>query len=150
MNGKFILLLVICLNLVSIMISIGCQTSGFEACSGLAENNIVLSQFIATDINQSNYDKVQGIELDSNFSQEVEDLGTQQTSGILGTTAELIGSFIDGIGQVLGFLAFLTPLPIIAFFTSLQFPLWLVSFIAAPLIVLYIVAIIEFIRGSGF
>jgi hypothetical protein len=144
MNGKFLVLLMLSLNIVSILFAFGSYSAGND----YESNNYMVDAFLDLTIaeNPDVLESSGGANLDSSFESSIEGL-TQQES--LGTGTDLgFFAILDGLKMVLAFLSILTPLPILAFFYSLGMPFWFNLILGLPLLLLYILAIVEFLRGG--
>lgn len=148
MNGKFIIIMFVCINLATLVGSSVCleQTN---ACS--FGDNFVLSLFIpenSISAFQNDPSATTGSGFNDEFTDTVSDLTKEQASGTFIDSSGL--SFLDGIKMVLGTLTLLTPIPFISFIISAQLPLIFVIILGIIPILLYIIAIMEFIRGASF
>jgi hypothetical protein len=145
-NGKFILLFIICASVLSVVISFACSIGGSQ-CNEQIDNTFIIKYFILTPSqNLFNYGG-EGLALNETFRGGIESL-VQEKAGVSATDVAAI--FLDSLKMVLGFLTLLTPFPILDFMASLGMPLYIVVLFAIPLFMLYIVSIMEFIRGVEF
>jgi hypothetical protein len=151
MNGKFILLLVISFNIVGLLVTTGYQDINPDSDVDFG-NNYMISIFFDNITTQDIQDN-KGI----SFNDKTEDAAGSAKEGQEGGEVqggEGIVNFIlsgwDVVKMIGGFLSLLTPIPIIVLFMSLQVPTWLLLLIAMPIGLLYLVAIMEFIRGGTF
>ena len=144
MNGKFLLLIIISINIVSILLTGSYVSEGNPQDLGFEENYIFNTFFSSIDVNELS--NVSSISLNSNTSDAVGQFDDGQSSG---STSEgsfpIFGTFLDGLKMTLAFLSILTPLPILAFVNSLGLPLWLMVLFVAPLGILYVIALFEFV-----
>lgn len=151
MNGKFILILFICLNLSTLVASSVCLEMENNCSFG---DNPVLELFLpSTTINNAeNVDgyltQNTGTGLNATLQNAVGDTTKEQSGGTFIDNAGF--SFLDGLKMVLGFISLLLPIPLVTFIISVGFPLWLTILLGFLPIFLYIIAIIEFVRGSSF
>ena len=148
MNGKFIIIMFVCINLSTLVGSSVCLEQ-MDSCS--FGDNFVLKLFIQEDditAFQANPGATTGAGFNDDFTDTVSDLTKEQASGTFIDSTGL--SFLDGIKMVLGTLTLLTPIPFISFIISAQLPLILVIILGIIPILLYVVAIMEFIRGASF
>ena len=145
MDGKFILLFVICCSIISGMLSFTCVSSG--ATCGDSVSDSALVQFFFIDPLQ-NWGQASGIQVSGNFSSEIDGMLTPQASGV--GIFEGIGLLLDGLKIVFTMLTFLTPFPILVFANSLGMPFWLNMMIFAPIVLLYIISLMEIIIGRKF
>lgn len=143
MNGKFILLFTVCINIISLLLSFGCAdvTTG---CS--IGSNFILEMFVSESSINAQLDQSGGFGFNDSFNDAVGDLTEPESSGI----TNVISVIIDGLLMVLGIVSLMTPAPIIAFMMSLSFPLWINLLVSVPIIILYVMSIAEFVRGSQF
>ena len=151
MNGKFILILFICLNLSTLVASSVCLEVENNCSFG---KNIVLELFLPSETiaNAQNVEGAlnenAGTGLNSNFEDSIGDITKEQSGG---TFIDNTGfSFLDSLKMVLGVISLILPIPLVTFIISVGFPLWLTILLGLLPIFLYILAIIEFIRGSNF
>jgi hypothetical protein len=146
MNGKFILLLILSINIVSIVISMGL----FQAGNDFISNNYMVEAFVQTGLldNPDNLLASGSTELNDGFESSVEGFTKQESSG----TGSDLGFFniIDGLKIIFSFVSIITPLPILAFFASLGMPIWINLIIGLPIFILYIISIAEFIGNRNF
>lgn len=145
MNGKFLILLILALNVVSILFAFGMYQAGNEFIS----NNYMINAFLNVGANENPEILISdgGADLDPSFQSSVEGLTKQESSGT-GTDLGFF-SILDGLKMVLAFLSILTPLPILSFFYSIGMPFWFNLIFALPVFVLYCLAILEFVRNGG-
>ena len=151
MNGKFILILFICLNLSTLVASSVCLEMENTCSFG---DNAVLKLFIPSHTinsaqNEEGYlNQNTGTGLNSTLENSIGGVTKEQSGG---TFIESTGfSFLDGLKMVLGFISLILPIPLVTFVISVGFPLWLTILLGLLPIFLYIIAIIEFVRGSSF
>lgn len=146
MNGKFLVLLILSLNVVSILFAFGMYQAGNEFVS----NNYMVDAFLSLGVNDNPEILLSqgGAQLNSNFEESVEGLTKQESSG----TATDLGFFsiLDGLKMVLAVLSILTPLPILSFFYSIGMPFWFNLIFALPILILYILSLVSFLRGVEF
>lgn len=147
MNGKFLLVLFICLNIATLIGSAVCETTE-DVCG--ESSNVMLNLFVDTEELKNDLQGTSGgVGFNSEFNSNVSEITNQQSAGT--NFFEGASLFIDGLLMVLGLLALLTPFPMLAFFATLGFPIWVFLIVGLVPVVLYIMAIVEFIRGgSGF
>ena len=145
MNGKFLILLVLALNVVSMLFAFGMYQAGNEYFS----ENYMVDAFLKFDVRSNPEILISegGAELDPSFQSSVEGLTKQESSGT-GTDLGFF-SILDGLKMVLAFLSILTPLPILSFFYSIGMPFWFNLIFALPVFVLYCLAILEFVRNGS-
>ena len=92
----------------------------------------------------------QGISLNDDAESAVASASEGQEGGVLEGITNFILAGWDVVKMVAGFLLILTPFPILAFFSSLALPTWIILVIGAPIVLGYVLAIAEFVRGSSF
>lgn len=151
MNGKFILIVIICMNLLAFFISMGYAQTG-------TNNTIGDFYLVSTFLDSGSYDQTvanatqtKGVELSENYSTALQSLTEEQSGSSIATNIlEGLTSFLDVIKMVLAGISLLTPIPLIAFLSSLLMPLWVTIAIGLPLSILYLVALMEFVRGGEF
>jgi len=137
--GKTLLLLIICLNIVTVIYSYGCTIHG-SSC-GYSDENSMLSIFFELD----NFGSDQGaLELTDEFSNQIEE-SIQQEGGV--ATGSKIAVFLDSLKMILGLIVMLTPLPILIWFYGLGIPLVYTIILAGPIFILYVISLMEFIGG---
>lgn len=144
MNGKFIILLVVCMNIVGLLISFGySQTS---------DQTIIVGDYIFEtffgEINQSEINQDGTVGLNSQSQAAVNELSQEPSAGFISTVTNFISVGWDVIKMTAALLSILTPFPLIAFFNSLGIPLWVNMIFSIPLVLLYILSIAEFVRGG--
>lgn len=144
MNGKFIILLVVCMNIIGLLLSFGySQTS---------DQTIVVGDYIFEtffgEINQSEINQDGTVGLNSQSQTAVNELSQEPSTGFVSTVTNFISVGWDVIKMIAAFLSILTPFPLIAFFNSLGIPLWVNMIFSLPLVLLYILSIVEFVRGG--
>jgi hypothetical protein len=142
MNGKFILLAIICMNVV--LLSFASVTSIQEDFT-LANNPIVsiYSFSSAEDLDTQGQPQFTG-----EFNDAVTTALTPNAAGV--APIQGIQTFIDVIQLIIAFLGLLTPLPILAFVYSLGVAWTLNALIMLPIVLLYMLSMVEFIRGGSF
>jgi len=148
MNGKFILLLFLSLNVATLVGSGFCEEMVNECEFG---NNFVLNMFVQEDSLSDftqNVNTQGGAGLNGNFTSTVGDLTKEQSGGTFIGDSGI--SFLDGLKMALGVLFLITPIPLISFITSAGLPLILVIILGLIPIILYVIAIMEFVRGASF
>ncbi|MFO7888253.1 MAG: hypothetical protein R6U59_08040 [Eubacteriales bacterium] len=128
MNGKFIILMTVCINImVLIFISqTNLNVTGYTP---------VINTFIGVN-NET-------LEIDSSYNTQTESALGELSRSNEGTEAG--ASFFDVFKLLVSAVSLLTPLPIIAVIVSLQMTAIVKLMIGAPLAVLYFIAIIEFV-----
>ena len=149
MNGKFILLIMMCINIVSLLITAGFQSENPNSDYALGSNYIFNTFFSAVDVNEVQNQTI--MSFNETTSEGIDELDNEQASGsFLETLSGGVSFILDTFKMIVGFLSILTPIPMIAFFGSLGFPLWLSILIGSPLILLYVMAIFEFVGNRVF
>ena len=148
MNGKFILLLFICLNVASLVGSSVCLEQTNQCSFG---DNFILNLFIKEqnlDSFTDNVNTIGGAGLNDTFNEEIGSITNEQSGGT--EVGSSIFGFLDGLKMVLGLLFLLTPIPLLSFIASAGLPLILVLILGIIPTILYVLAIMEFIRGASF
>jgi hypothetical protein len=142
MNGKFILLAMLCINVV--LVAFAGVTTIDEDIS--IQNNLLYKMYDMgdpEDLSTSGQPT-----FTSGLSEAVASILTPISGGIV--TQQGVQSFIDVIRLVLSFFSLITPLPILAFIYTLGAS-WIFNLmIMLPIILLYFVSIAEFFRGGSF
>jgi len=128
MNGKFIILLTVFINIM-VMVFIA------EAGLNVTGYTPVLNQFL--NVNNET------LEVDSAYNTNTQDSLDRLSQANQGT--EEGASFFDVFKLLVGAVSLLTPLPILAVITSLQLTAIVKLMIGAPLAILYFIAVIEFV-----
>lgn len=139
------LLFIICCSVISGVLSFSCLSTDATCGNELAENPII--QFIIIDPAQ-NWGAFSGMELSGAFSTEIDSMLQPQASGV--GIFEGIGLLLDGLKIIFTMLAFLTPFPILLFANSLGMPFWLNLVLFGPMIIIYIISLMEVIVGRKF
>ena len=114
MNGKFLLMMFIGFNIVSLLFAYGSAVAGGESVN---QQNFFLDLFIDTSQLSQDVTILEdsvGVSYDANFKSGVEGITQQQASGT-GTDAGFF-SILDGLKMIVGLFALLTPLPVLSFF----------------------------------
>lgn len=149
MNGKFLVLLLISFNIMTILFTYGLVVEG----NGINNNdNFFLGFFLITanfeGDNIKNIAKQGSVDLTDGSTDALESLSKQDSAGagILGTAF----SFIDVMKMVISTISLLTPMPVLAFFYTLDLPIFFILLIAFPLFVMYLLAIASFVKGTQF
>lgn len=148
MNGKFLLLIFVGFNIVSLLFSYGAIMSGS---STTVQENFFLNLFIDTSEIQQDITKLEdssGIGLTGEFIDAQEGLTQQQASGT-GTDAGFF-NILDGLKIIFGLFVLLTPLPILSFFFSTGLPLFIIISLAVPMLLLWVLSIAEFLGNRKF
>lgn len=143
MNGKAILLLFVCFNIVSLAFTFSCVESGASCQSvGSPMLNWAFSVDSNTQLNETG-----GLSLNSTFEGETNAL-TQQKGGA--QESSTIAFILDSLKMIVGFISLLTPLPMLAYVFAFGLPVWLSMMVVVPSIILYVIAIAEFVGGRQF
>ena len=144
MNGKFIILLVVCMNIVGILLSFGySQTSDVEVVVG----DYIFNTFFS-DINAENINQTGTIGLNTQSQSAINQLSQEPSTGVISTVTNFISVGWDVVKMLAAILSLLTPFPLIAFFNSLGIPLWVNILFSLPLVLLYILSLAEFVRNG--
>ena len=144
-GGKTILIFFVCLNIVSLIVSYGLASQGAE--STVPRKNFVLALFFDID---ENTDLAQsgGPNLNQEYEDQINEVVTPQSAGF--SIAEGFSVLLDGLKMILGLLALLTPIPMIAFVYSFAMPIMISLAFLGPAFILYSVALMEFTKGGEF
>jgi len=146
-KGTILLLFVLCLNLASYGLSYSCTSEGANCGEKFKENSVINFFF---EVNQTTkLNATTGLNLDDDFESELAG-ATREKTGIASQLINGAIGFLDSIRMVLGFISLLTPLPILVVLTALGIPLLFMMLLAVPIIALYSIGVIEFIRGGEF
>ena len=144
MNFKFILTFLIITNFLSVAFASYCDVS--TATCQTTQDTFVSKLFkIPKNIN---YNEAYGVGVSRNLSQVSQEMLSPQPAGAKVT--EGFSLFLDGIKMILGVLILLTPLPILDLLNGFGIPLMLIGPLALPLFLMYLVGIIEMVRGASF
>jgi hypothetical protein len=141
MNGKFLILFFVCCNIVALVFSAACIQDG-GTCGGFV-NNAVLSLFFEVDETQD-LSQSGGYGLSQNFSDATSALTRPVSSGI---GSQIVGFILDGLNMIMAMIALLTPFPLLTFLFSLNMPMFITIMIAFPLFILWVLALMELVRG---
>lgn len=136
----------ICFNLVSFGLAYSCVDAG-QTC-GQNYDNSVIRFFFDVD-NSTDLNAVGGLNVNETLRSTVEDSLTQETGVATSTSLGAIG-FLDALKMVLAFVSLLTPFPFLVMLYSLAVPILYTMLISVPIFSMYILAIIELIRGGQF
>lgn len=149
MNGKIILLAILCINFVALMIGNACLESS-DNCSFVADNSVFGSFYKVNSLSQP-FESTGGPELSTGFDGAISDLTKQEAGGEVQTSGGIsLRSIVDGLKMIGAFITLLTPLPSMALLVSLSLPWWVVALLSIIFIILYVISIAEFIRGASF
>lgn len=154
MSGKFILIFIICLNIMTLVMSYGCvemaQDDGAKACA-IGGNNRVLGLFLSeqTINNSQTPNGLSGVGFSDNWNSAAEGFDKQQAGASSNPLNEGF-SFLDGLKMALGVVTLITPIPIASFLFSLGLPFFITLILSLLPLILYILAIAEFVRGASF
>jgi len=145
MNGKLILILFFCMNLVSYGFSIGCINDEQMNCEKVG-NDALTKLFLSTNslIIDDSTTQSGGYALSEDFQNASEQLA-QQESGIVSSTIAGLSVFLDALKIIFAMITLLTPFPILSFFISLNFPVYATILISAPFVILYVISLTEFV-----
>jgi hypothetical protein len=144
MNGRDILIGIIAINLIMLFAAISMRDAGN---TNFQQNNIILNLFFDDDqLLAENLTKNTPVNLDNTFSDTIGNMTDAQTGGF----TPGLSSFIDGIKMILGMLILLTPIPIFTFMFAFGAPLVISLLVFAIPFILYVLAIMGFLRGKDF
>jgi len=149
MNGKFILIFMLCINVVAFGFSVACVLDDEMNCQKIG-NDALTKLFIADNslIINSDVEESGGFAISGEFQNSTESL-TKQESGIVSSIIEGFSVFLDVTRIVFAMISLLTPFPILSFFFSLGFPVYVNVIIIAPILILYVISMMEFIKGGS-
>jgi hypothetical protein len=139
MNGKFMVLMIFCINFVMLMFSFSCASAGGSC---LQNDNVIIDpivDFFFTTNDDDLYSQT-GLTLNSSFEDATSSLTVKQQ----GTSF-----LLDSLKMIVGFVALLTPLPMITMFSGLGLPLFISLAVVGPIFIIWIIALLEIIRGGG-
>jgi hypothetical protein len=146
MNGKTILLFMLCLNFVAVIMGNACVSS---QCTYVAEDS-----FFATFYKMDSLEDINAIgnpEMSSEFLTSTSDLTKQEAGGEVTTGGGLsLRSIVDGLRMIGAIISLITPGPIIIVLASLSVPIWAVLLLSIVLVVIYVMSLAEFVRGATF
>lgn len=148
MNGKFLLILFLCINLSTLVASSVCSEQVNDCKLG---NNIILTSIIpqsSIDAFEDDPTQQAGAGFNEEFTGAVGESLQEQGSGT--STDTNIFGFLDVVKMVLGVVSLLTPIPFIAFMVSAGLPLLVIFLVGIVPVLLYILAFMEFLRGASF
>lgn len=146
MDGKIILLIFVCINIISFGFSASCSING-ESC-GYSENTLIKVFFDVDDEDYSGFTSTgSGIERSDGFVNSTTALTQPESTGV---NFETLASIVDIILMIASLLSLLTPVPIIALILSFNMPFFLSIVIIIPSIILYVIAVAQFVRGANF
>jgi hypothetical protein len=128
MNGKFIILLTICINIMTLIFisQTNISVTGYTP---------IINNFISVN-NET-------LEVDSAYNSQTNAALNRLSEANEGSEAG--ASFFDVFKLLVGAVSLLTPLPILAVLVSLQMTAIVKLMLAAPIGILYFIAIIEFV-----
>ena len=145
-GAKFIVLAVICINLVAIMIAFGCAQQG-NTCVVVAEGNFILqTYFSGLTLDDPDFSGTGGLQASEDFTDAAQGL-TEPASGAGGITG-VISILWDGLKMVGAFLALFTPIPILGFLSALSVPNFILWPFGIGIFILYVAGLAEFVRGG--
>lgn len=142
-DGKNILLFFTCVNLFAVALGYLC-VSGGGVCSQNYNSGIISSLFDFSpnaDLSASG-----GPQMSTQFSNATSEIVTPQSSGF--NIFEGLGLLLDGLKMIIGIISLLTPIPLLDFLYSMGMPIIFVIFIAIPSVLVWVVSLMEFIRGG--
>lgn len=150
MNNKFILVLLICINMVTMILGSYCASNGISC--GTSDLTLV-QHFFNVD---NSYTTGQlgtysgGFQTNNNLTSASNAILNPQGSGVSVEGQGIFGNLVDALKAMALFFTLFTPLPVAITLTSLGMPL-LINLILIPVIVIiYLIGIFEFWRGGSF
>ena len=148
MNTKFLLIFLMFLNFTSILFAFADYQTGDTQ---VAVNYYMLDWMIDTDnIDIANLDTISnqgGLQLNDNFSSATGSLSQQQGAGTSSDTGFF--NILDTAKMALALFSLLTPLPAIAYFNVVGLPLFWAMLLGALIGLLYVIGMMEFIKGNS-
>lgn len=145
MNGKVILLFILCINFAALMYTSACGAPG-ATCSGFSGTDTVLGKFFSLP---SNVYAEGHINASAGITDSAEAFQNPQ-AGVEASEGTGLRSFIDGLRMVGVFLSLLTPLPTLYLIGNIGVPLFVTVLLGLVIVILYLASIAEFIRGAKF
>jgi hypothetical protein len=149
MNGKIILLILVCINITSYVFGAICIESGTTCGS---TSNPLVSAFakVPTKTNSEQL-SASGVAFSQsdNYSRAITDFNNQQPA-TEGSGISAIASFIDIMKMLVSFIALLTPLPVYFLLAGFGLPFVMTLLLMLPISILYLIAVAEFVGGRTF
>jgi len=148
MNTKFILMLLMCLNFMTILFAYADYETGNEQ---ITVDYYMISWMVDTsDLDVSDLSTIRdngGVVLNSTFADATEGMRQEQAAG----AAQEGGFFsiLDTAKMILALFSLLTPLPAIAYFGTVGLPYFWSLFLGAIIGILYLLGLMEFLKGSN-
>lgn len=149
MNGKFLLIFFIIANILVLALGYAQYNVAPDIITKqeIAEKNIILAGLF--NINADSFSSDSQVAIDDNLQTAVADLNKPKSGFAAGSSASTGLSFIDVVQLVFSVLSLLTPIPIVTFVYSLSLPILPMILIGVVSTMLYILALVEFFKGSG-
>lgn len=148
MTGKDLLVIMIAINLVFIVFAFSCGNSQSGICPNIQGS--MVGTLFNIDGNSNLYSST-GLSVSSIFNNAIGSITSAQ-SGTQSSSDEGISFavILDGLKMVLSVLIIFTPIPILDMLASTGVPLLFTMFIGVPLVVVYVINMVELIRGAVF
>lgn len=140
MNGKWLLLFMLCLNIVCVYVA---NTSTVFAEYSINSSTTFINNFFILGVGENTVPQI-----NSTFAGNITTTLNANTANVAPFTT--LGGFIDIIRLVLSVLALLTPIPSILTLFTLQLPGFFILLFGVPFSILYVVSVLEFLRGGQF
>jgi hypothetical protein len=141
---KFIIVLFVCMNLMTLFFSVACTNMSGTSCP--ASNNVMLNLFFGSQA-FSNILGQGGLTLNSSLQNNVGSMINEQAGSVVLPTTGLGIGWIDGFKMALGVVALLTPLPLLFFTNSLGLPLFITLSFFGIAVLIWIIGLAEFVAG---
>ena len=148
MNTKFLLIFMIFLNFTTVLFAF----ADYETGNVNAEANFYMVDWMLNtdDVSVSNLDTISnagGIILNESFKTATNQLKQEQGAGTSSDTGFF--NILDTAKMILAFFSLLTPLPVIAYFNTVGLPLFWAMLLGGLMGLLYIIGLMEFLKGSS-
>jgi hypothetical protein len=148
MNAKFLIIMMICINISAVFIANSSINAGVNAFT--LQENFILDTFYSGITSDRSLVQVSTVSLSEGFGNATQELNNPQTPGAnSGGVSNFIIGLVDGLKMLGALLLILTPIPFLAFITALGVPFLIVLLFVLPIVALYIFSIAEFVRGGS-
>lgn len=148
MNTKFILLFLMCLNFITVLFAYADYETGNVE---VAVNYYMIDWIVDVEglevSDLSTISNKGGVTIAGGFENATASLDQQQSAG----AAQEGGFFniLDTVKMILALFSLLTPLPAITYFSTVGLPLFWSMFLGAIIGFLYVIGLMEFLKGSS-
>jgi len=146
LNGKFILLLIVSINLFAFVFAAACVDAG-TSCGANISDTYILGRFFS-GIDTTVPESQTGLQRSSEFVASSQAL-TEPTAVGASIFAGL-SVIVDAILMIISLVSLLTPLPILDLINSFGFPFYITLAIGAIIVIPYIISVAEFVSGRTF